>query len=186
MNIIDSIRNELSILNQKFIDEVENYDFWNKHIKYVVKNAIELAEKYGADKEIVELGALLHDVALVSHVGTKADHHINGAKIAESILKKYAYPEDRMKRVVGCVLHHRSSHNATNIDELCVADADILAHFDNIPLCFEMAYTKKKFSMVSEIKLWLEKDFNDLSEKTKEYFRPRFETIMDVLFGKLF
>ena len=87
--IIEHIKNELMLLNQKYINEAEdNYDFWNLHIKYVVKEAVELAKIYNADLEIVELGALLHDIALVAKVGTKADHHTNGAVIAKELLTK--------------------------------------------------------------------------------------------------
>ena len=35
----------------------DHYDFWNQHIKLVVREALFLAEQYQADKEIVELGA---------------------------------------------------------------------------------------------------------------------------------
>ena len=61
------------------------------HIKYVVRESIKLAKTYDADLEIVELAALLHDIALVAKVGTKADHHSNGAIIAKELLQKYNY-----------------------------------------------------------------------------------------------
>ena len=126
------------------IKNIDNFNFWEQHIKYVVKEAINLAEKYNADKEIVELGALLHDVALIANVGTKADHHINGMLISQKILKRLNYPQSKMDRVLGCVKNHRKSQNTTNIEELCVADADILAHYDNIPMCFEVAFKFNK------------------------------------------
>lgn len=49
----------------------DHYDFWNEHIKYVYYEVIKLAEKYNADINIVKLGALLHDIALVEKVGDK-------------------------------------------------------------------------------------------------------------------
>ena len=190
MRIVDLVKKELLVRNQNYIENVENYNFWESHIKYVVKNALELAEIYNADKEIVELGALLHDIALVSNVGTKANHHLNGATIAEEILNNFEYPKEKTKRVVNCVLRHRSSKNATNIEELCVCDADILAHFDNIAMCFECAFNLHKIETVEEATKWVragfEKDYNDLSEQTKSVFCERYKTIMDVLFGRLF
>ena len=77
--------------------------------------------------EIVKLGALLHDIALICKVGERKDHHINGKILAEEILKKYNYPNDKMNRVLSCVFNHRSSKNATNIEALCVSDADIVS-----------------------------------------------------------
>ena len=50
-------------------------------------NELALAQKYGADIEIVKLGALLHDIALICKVGDRKDHHINGKILAEEILK---------------------------------------------------------------------------------------------------
>lgn len=98
MNIINLVKNELLRRNQEYIEKVDSYDFWNNHIKFVVDEALKLASIYGADKEIVELGALLHDIALVSNIGTKADHHTNGADIAKELLNQYGYPKEKMAR----------------------------------------------------------------------------------------
>lgn len=184
--IIEQIKNELLKLNQKYIDEAEdNYDFWNMHIKYVVREAVNLAKIHNADLEIVELGALLHDIALVAKVGTKADHHTNGAVLAKELLIKYNYPQNKMERVLNCILNHRSSKNTTNIDELCVADADIIAHFYNIPNAFVIGVKKHNFNKPEQFMTWLAGDYDDLSEQTKLSFKGRFNNIMKVLFCDL-
>ena len=188
MDIVKMIKEEILQLNKKYMNEIDNYDFWEQHVKYVVKEALLLAEEYNADKEIVELGALLHDVALISNVGTKVDHHTNGAIIAEKLLSKYGYQKDRMSKVVGCVLNHRSSKNATSNEEMCVADADIIAHYDNIPMCFEVAFKYNKISNTNDKNEWIkyfEKDYNDLSDRTKQTFKERYQNIINVLFGEL-
>ena len=106
-----------------------------------------LAKIYNADIEIVSLGALLHDIALINRVGEKKDHHINGEIIARGILTKFNYDEKKKERVLKCIYNHRSSNNAQSIEELCVADADILAHFDNIPMLFDLMFNAKKMSL---------------------------------------
>lgn len=174
------------LLNDKYRDNSsDNYNFWDQHVKYVVKEAKELARKYGADIEIVELGALLHDVALMANVGDRKEHHINGRDIARELLVKIDYPKDKIERVIGCVLNHRSSKNATNIEELCVADADILAHFDNIPMLYNSAFNRFNVKL-ENINEWMkesfEKDYNDLSERTRDYFKDKYKKICDVLF----
>ena len=67
------------------------------------------------------------------------------------------------EKVLNCIFNHRSSKNATNIEELCVCDADILAHFDNIPMLFNSAFNRNNVKL-EEIKSWLkacfEKDYN--------------------------
>lgn len=187
--IIEQVKKELMKRNQEYMDKYENYNFWEQHIKFVVYEALSLAEELGADKEIVELGALLHDIALVSKVGTKVDHHTNGAKIAEDILNYYNYPAEKTKRVVNCVLHHRSCKNAENIEEVCVCDADILAHFDNIPMIFECTYKFHKIETIPEANKIIidgfKKDFNDLSDRTKKVFKSKYDNIMEVLFPSL-
>lgn len=188
MDIISQIKDEVLRINNEYINSSDdNFNFWEQHIKYVVHEAIQLAEKYNADKEIVELGALLHDVALMSKVGTRSEHHIKGVVISEKLLKKYNYPEERLNRVLGCIKNHRKSQNATNIEELCVADADILAHYDNIPMCFEVAFKFNKIDTTNKEE-WIkyfEHDYLDLSDKTKETFKERYLNIIDVLFGNL-
>ena len=162
----------------------DHYDFWNEHIKYVVEEAIKQAEKFNADLEIVQIGALLHDIALICRVGTRAEHHINGRNLAEEFLKSINYPEEKMQKVLGCVLHHRSSKNAENNEELCVADADILAHFDNIPMLFDYMFTGKKMNLAEihkEMPRFLEKDFEDLSERAKEDFKEDYEIYKKIL-----
>ena len=184
MSSIEEVKREIINLCEEYKNSSsDNYDFWNEHIKYVYEEGIELAKKYGADIEIVSLGCLLHDIALIKKVGTKVDHHINGKILAEEILKKYFYPKEKMDRILGCVYNHRSSKNANNIEELCVCDADILAHFDNIPMLFNSIYNKlddnqKSTNNVKQIlRVSLEKDYNDLSERTKREFYERYKQI---------
>ena len=166
---------------------LDHYDFWNEHIKYVYYESLILAKKYNADENIVSLGALLHDIALVEKVGDKKDHHINGKIISNDILDRLNCPSDIKERVLGCIFNHRSSQNATNIEELCVADADILAHFDNIPMLFNSGLVRNGVN-ISDIRKWIkevfEKDFNDLSEKTRETFNERYKEILDIVLNE--
>lgn len=186
--VVESIKEEL-LKRCKTYNEKYSYDFWNDHIKYVVKNSIELAKKYGADVEIVELGALLHDISIPSEIGTREDHNIYGAKIADELLTELNYPEDRKERVKECVLRHRGSKSLprNTIEEECVADADVLAHFDCIPSLFHLAFAKNEMELSIEdgtefVKKKLERDYNKLSEKTKKEIKDRYENIIKVLF----
>ena len=188
MDIVNQIEKEIrTYIDEYKINSEDHYDFWNEHIKFVYKEAVELANKYDADEEIVRLGALLHDIALIKKVGTRAEHHINDKIISEEILIKYSYPKDKMERVLGCVYNHRSSKNATNIEELCVADADILAHFDNIPMLFNSAYIRNNVSL-NDVRKWLKecfkKDYNDLSDKTKKEFDEKYKLICSILLSE--
>ena len=159
--ITEKIKQELLIRCEKS-KEKDGYDFWNEHIKYVVENGIELAKKYGADEngielakkygadiEIVELGALLHDIAMPSEYGEREQHHIYGAEIAEQLLIELNYPKERIEQVKNCVLNHRGSKDRprNTIEEQCVADADVIAHFDCIPSLFSLVYKEMNLSI---------------------------------------
>lgn len=187
-----TIINEVEKYVKDKIDEYKNnsddhYDFWNEHIKYVYEESLKLAIKYNADKEIVALGALLHDIALINKVGDRKDHHINGEIIAREVLTDLEYDETKKERVLKCVYNHRSSKNATTTEELCVGDADILAHFDNIPMLFNSAYNRNNVSL-NDVREWMknvfEKDYNDLSDKTKELFKEKYNLIYEIVIGK--
>ncbi len=184
--IIQNIKEEL-IKRCNTYNEKHNYDFWNNHIKYVVKNAVELAKEYNADVEIVQLGALLHDIAMPSEYGPREEHNVYGVEIAEELLTKLKYPEDRKERVKECVLRHRGSKDLprNTIEEQCVADADVMAHFDCLPSLFHLVYNEMNLS-VNEgeeyLKKKLERDYNKLSERTRKMIKDRYNNILKVLF----
>lgn len=184
--ITEKIKQELLIRCEKS-KEKDGYDFWDEHIKYVVENARKLAKQYGADIEIVELGALLHDIAMPSEYGEREEHHIYGAEIAEQLLAELEYPKDRIERVKNCVLNHRGTKDRprNTIEEQCVADADAIAHFDCIPTLFALAYKEMNLSIADGkeyIRKKLERDYNKLSPKTREILKGRYENIINVLF----
>jgi len=187
MSIIDRVKEYLlQQIKEYKKNSNDNYDFWNEHIKYVYKESIKLAKEYNADIEIVSLGALLHDIALINKVGDRKDHHINGEVIAKEILERLDYDKDKLNRVLKCIYNHRSSKNAESIEEICVADADILAHFDNIPMLFNSAFVRNNISL-NEIRTWMkecfEKDYNDLSDRTKETFKEQYQKICKIVLG---
>lgn len=188
MNITSQIREELLKRTTNSKDK-DGYDFYEDHIKHVVENAVYLAKLYDADVEIVELGALLHDIATASNYGPREEHHIYGAIIAEELLTKYNYPKDRIERVKQCVLNHRGSKDMLpkTIEEECVADADVMDHFDSIPALFSTAFKIRDLDLkegTEFVKNKLERDYNKLSDKTKILLQERYNNIIDVLFRK--
>lgn len=188
MNIIELIREEL-LKRCKESKDSDGFDFYEDHIKYVVENAIILAKKYEADVEIVELGALLHDIAMPSNIGPREEHHIYGAKIAEELLTKYNYPQDKIERVKQCILNHRGIEDLprNTIEEEIIADADVIAHFDSIPALFSLAFKERNLDLhegTEFVKKKLERDYNKLSDRTKKLLEKRYINIRKVLFNE--
>ncbi|MCI8443849.1 MAG: metal-dependent phosphohydrolase, partial [Clostridia bacterium] len=71
------------------------------------------------------------------------------------------------------------------IEEQCVADADVIAHFDCIPSLFSLVYKEMNLSISDGkeyIRKKLERDYNKLSERTRKILEDRYKQIIDVLF----
>lgn len=154
------------------------------HICSVVENAVFLAEKYGADIEVVTIAAWLHDIASVTDYSLYDEHHIHGARMAEEILGGFGY--DKTDLVKRCVLNHRGSkpNEKRIIEELCVADADAISHFDSVPSLFYLAYVKRKLDIAEGIEFVrnkLERSFKKLSEESKKLYSDKYSEVMKVL-----
>jgi len=164
-----------------------HYDYWNDHIKRVAYHAVALAEQYGADVEIVELGALLHDISMPSEYGSRNEHHIFSAEMAEQLLTDLGYPNDRVERVKQCVFNHpnKIKHLRETIEEYCVSDADALAHFERVPSLFSLAFNIVGMNLEDGreyVKNKLQNDYNGLSDKTKQAYQAKYETMMNAVF----
>ena len=184
MTIIKQIEKEvISRCNSK--DNKYGYGAFSHHIKSVVDNAIILAKQHNADVEIVTLAALLHDVASVTKEEYYEDHHIISSEIAEELLTNLKYPKEKIEHIKKCILNHRGSKamDKLTIEEICIADADAMAHFDNIPSLFSMVYKEKKMSIdMGEkfVKDKLQRSYNKLSKKNKEFYKLKYESAMSI------
>lgn len=118
------------------------YGSWSHHIVSVVKYGKLLAKKLHADREVVELAALLHDYASVSNIKLYPKHHLYGSRLAKDLLSKYHYPPLRIKKIQHCIETHRASRRLKpkTLEAKIVANADHLAHFDNVNSLLYLAY----------------------------------------------
>lgn len=146
---------------------------WDHHILLVYKIATRNYASYGADRDIVALAALLHDIASVTNKEFTEEHHIIGASIAEEILSKYNLQREQIELIKKCILNHRGSRlvEKTTPEEVCVADADAMAHFYSVPSLLRMVYVEKQMSIdegADFVLNKLERSYNKLSEAGKE------------------
>lgn len=156
------------------------------HIEAVVKNVALLADKYHADKEVVMIAAWLHDVASITDYALYEMHHVHGAEIAYDILKELDYEESKIVLVQKCIKNHRGSvcTEKNSIEELCVADADAISHFDSVPSLLYLAYVERKMGIDEGrqfVKEKLERSFQKLSVESKQYYEDKYKQVMSVL-----
>lgn len=162
------------------------YEGWTYHVTAVVKYAKLLAEILGADKEMVEIAALLHDYAGVKDSSMYKEHHIYGAIEAEKILKSFNYPEEKINKVKDCIIQHRGSVplEKTTKESICIASADAMAHIDQVPSLLHLVYYKRKMD-VSEGADWvskkLERSWNKLCPEAKKIIKSKYESAKIVL-----
>ena len=157
---------------------------YDLHLVSVCGIAKDLAERFFADIEIVEIAAWLHDIGSIM-VG-RDNHHITGAKIAREKLNKFGYSKEKIDRVVECILNHRGSRESENkrvsIEAKIIAEADVLDAFNNISKQFliTLVYEKKSLEDAKESVLKkLNNKWNQLEfEGSKELIRSKYEAAL--------
>jgi len=97
-----------------------------EHIQAVVRLAVRLADLTGADREIVEAAAWLHDVVK----GRSEDHAKDGAIAARRILAGTDFPSGKIDAVADAITKHRGLWVTEPVEPLEAAvlwDADKLS-----------------------------------------------------------
>lgn len=159
------------------------------HIEAVVKNAALLAESCGADVEVVTIAAWLHDIASVTDYSLYAQHHVHGAEMAREMLEPFGYDEGKLALVQACIRNHRGSvqREKCTPEEVCVADADAVAHIDSIPSLLYLAFVEKGMSLPEGkafVRGKLERSYRKLSPAAAVFYAEKYRRAMDVLGGE--
>lgn len=156
------------------------------HIRAVVKNVEKTAHLYNADLEISIISAWLHDIASITDINFYKNHHIYGQYIAEEILRRKAYDDQKIECVKKCIYSHRGSRviDKESAEEKCVADADASSHFDNLPSLLYLSYVTRNMELcegVNFVKNKMERSWNKLSDKGKKIYFNDYRETMNVI-----
>ena len=104
------------------------HDF--EHVLRVYRMAERLAELEGADLEIVQVAALLHDAegSAPGGEGARASHHEASAIFAKEVLETEGWDQERIEAVAHCIRAHRyrSTEAPETIEAKVLFDADKL------------------------------------------------------------
>jgi len=160
----------------------------DRHFVPVVMNARKLAQKLGADEEIVVIAAWLHDYASVYDKNLVAEHQIHSQRLAEEILNKLNYPKDRIEKVKYCISTHRGSGKIApeTIEAKCVASADAMAHISEFGSLLILAWVihKKDYDEGVDWALAkMERSWKKIMPEAKELVADKYQAIKTV-FGK--
>jgi len=129
---------------------------WSHHIVPVVEHGVALSKKLGADREVVELSALLHDYASIYNFSLADEHHIHSAELAEKILNKLNFPLEKIEHVKDCILSHRGSRpvKKDSLEAKILASADAMSHFTELADMMYLTYGIHKYSTMKGA-IWL-------------------------------
>lgn len=107
--------------------EPSGHDHW--HAFRVRDLGIRIAEAIGADSEVVQAAALLHDIG---HETGRPEHAKRGADLATAILSGCGFPRDKVSAITACIEHHHwlprraGDPQVPSVEYQAFADADRL------------------------------------------------------------
>lgn len=107
--------------------EEVHFNYRWEHVQAVVRLALRLAELTGADREVVEAAAWLHDIR---KKGRGDQHGRNGASAARRILAETDFPPDKIEAVADAISKHVGLFTNQPVEPLEAAvlwDADKLS-----------------------------------------------------------
>lgn len=160
------------------------YDPYPYHFVPVVKYSKILAEKLNANIEVVEIAAWLHDIGSIVH--GRENHHITGAEIAVQKLCGLKYSKEKTALVKNCILNHRGSikNERKTLEENILAEADAMAHFDNISGLFMAAFKFENHNQMSatvSVRKKLNNSYEKLSPIAREIIKSKYEAALLLL-----
>lgn len=186
--IVEKMRQEIIKRSNDFEEQTKNtkdeYNIYREHIQYVYKYVLLLSKDKDVNHEVLELSALLHDIAMTDKTLDRSKHNEYGAAIAEQLLKENNYPEDKIEFVKKCILNHSNKRKdfRTTLEEKILVDADGLSHFDSINNLYNLAHNVMELNETDTIKFIqdkLTKDYNEISDELKYLVQDKYNKIMN-------
>ena len=92
---------------------------------------------------------------------------------------------EKIELVNKCIYNHIDNPKES-VEEEITADADVLAHFDNLSMLYYISLGKRRMNLEEAkkfVKNKLEFDYNKLSQYGKDNYKDRYEKIMKIIFG---
>ena len=146
------------------------------HIEPVVKSAKNLALKFNADVQVVEIASYLHDVTKIT--GDREKHHITGAKYAEDFLSKYNIEEWKVESIKNCIKKNRglSEYTRDTIEEKIVATADAIAWYGKR----QCQIDEGADGIINKLqKSWEKIEFEDVKKELEEKYKILMKLLME-------
>ena len=187
-DIVSKMKQEIINRSNSFEEQTkgtkDEYNIYREHIQYVYKYVCLLSKDKNVDHEVLELSALLHDIAMTDRNLDRAKHNEYGAEIAEQLLQENNYSENKVEFVKKYILNHSSkrAEYRTTEEEKILVDADGLSHFDSINNLYSLAHKVMELNDEESIRFIqdkLTKDYNEISEELNYLINDKYKKVMN-------
>jgi uncharacterized protein len=160
--------------------------FFDQHLLVVREYGLKLAPVLGADAEIVELAAYLHDLAAVGDITVIPKHHLLGADLARNLLAQQNYSSDRIERVARCIVAHTSPvrMDAGAPEEVCVSNADAISQIVRPVYWLNYVFGVRRFDFEAG-RGWyrqrLDSNWSQLIPQARDLIEPEYRFARDLM-----
>jgi putative nucleotidyltransferase with HDIG domain len=147
------------------------------HVRLVRKFALKLAEIEGADKEVVGLAALLHDIGKYKD---NKNHHEISFKLSKDFLNKLELSKIKKDLILKCILKHRFKFASENneIEVKIIQSADALGTLFDDKIQKQHRKTRTKEDLLSKY----DKTFKKINlSSAREIAKPQVEKLKNEL-----
>jgi uncharacterized protein len=138
-----------------------------QHIYRVLYSALDIANDYNVDKDVLIAASLLHDIGREAQFhNSELDHAIVGADMAYNYLQTAGWLQDRAHHVKECISTHRYRNNnpPVSIEAKILFDADKLDATGTMGIARTLAYK----GIVSEPLYHVDKNGNVLEDEAED------------------
>ena len=160
--------------------------FFEQHLLVVLEYGKRLAAVLGADTEIVELAAYLHDIAAVGDITVVPQHHLLGAESARETLQQHSYPSERIERVVQCITSHSApvQIGKGSPEEVCLSDADAMSQIARPVYWLHYAFRVRQFDFKTGQRWYrqrVESNWSQLIRPAKDIIEKEYHLAQELL-----
>jgi len=167
-------------------DNVFGPAFFDQHLVVVAECAEKLAGRLGAEVEVVDFAAYLHDISVVHDFRTMADHARLSADLATQLLLEKGLPQSAVSLVARSISSHSEplSMGSASPEEICISNADAAARILRPTYWIYFAFEIRKCDF-EEGRKWLrsliERQWHELIEPARELVGERYAATLNLL-----
>lgn len=172
LELFDYVKNKCKMYDEQFQNKT---NFWVTHVFPVIKTAQELSKEFSSiDNDVIEIAALLHDIACVENYTMNwANHHEIGVMIAEELIGN-DLPQSKVLAIQDCIKTHRGSVKSLDRsnEAVIISDADAIVHFQTVSQIVEwrMALGEQSLVAIDYTLRKIDNSFDKMSMQNQKKF----------------